>query len=849
MEATPPQPPRQAACLVCRRSKIRCDWLPNHNKCKRCIQLDADCVRPAFHVGRRKGIKNKRKGLDKALFKIEQAIRRARTGDQTAEDDKAIRDLQALLGDGGKDAASAAVSASVSGPGGDSGLHRPGPGGRRRSSHSQSMSMDSGGGGGGGGGGLGQQDSSSDEDDELPDAGMGAGTGVGVNGMVVGDNDASPSNADESMGVDDAENPLQLLARASRLELSPNGGGGRAALKRASSGAAGDHHRSSRKRKEHPDEDNIRSFFSPLRVNLDVGEDVDPIDLGLVTEDEAESLFSFFHANLAHTRWGLDPKLYTMAFTRSRSAFLLTSILAASALFLPSAAALSKRLSNHSKTLAHRVMTRRHRSVEIVLAFMFNVPWSFPGQHSTDDEACWYVAMATTIAIDLSLHKVLVPYETLLGGSAPPQVAALNRADCVDPKQALAVDGFGHVAPASDLGRRLLRTRERCWLSLFVLERGMSLARGRSYIVPVTRSLKDCDSWHRSGIADPMDGHLVSMAVLRRNLDGLFATVRSLCDGAQTMSADGSLTAQSIQGVIEKFFDQWFAEWGVTIGSGPHCRLPPYVEILVTHTRLSTYSSVINHPTAPVEVRQFFRSAGLSSALNVMRTAIQGEAQLKSMPNNTTIMISFAACFALTLSGYTSGSSNLAPSVRTLVQETADVLERIGSVTAHRNGLSRLYGNYLRRIVRKAATTAGKPAAAAVEASSRPPAIPENQPPSSLQQQYQQAQHQLQQQHQHQQHVQQAQQAQQAQHQQQQQHIMTTPTLSVASDSLAQQAQHADYLAQAALQPSPLQFSAMSDDQILEVLNQPGNEFDPSFGSLAWADMMTFEGLNWPNLT
>lgn len=57
MEATPPQPPRQAACLVCRRSKIRCDWLPNHNKCKRCIQLDADCVRPAFHVGRRKGIK------------------------------------------------------------------------------------------------------------------------------------------------------------------------------------------------------------------------------------------------------------------------------------------------------------------------------------------------------------------------------------------------------------------------------------------------------------------------------------------------------------------------------------------------------------------------------------------------------------------------------------------------------------------------------------------------------------------------------------------------------------------------------------------------------------------------
>lgn len=48
--------------------------------------------------------------------------------------------------------------------------------------------------------------------------------------------------------------------------------------------------------------------------------------------------------------------------------------------------------------------------------------------------------------------------------------------------------------------------------------RRMCLARGRSYIVPVTHTLRTCEQWHISKIADTMDGHLVSMAVLRRDL-------------------------------------------------------------------------------------------------------------------------------------------------------------------------------------------------------------------------------------------------------------------------------------------------------------------------------------------
>lgn len=83
-----------------------------------------------------------------------------------------------------------------------------------------------------------------------------------------------------------------------------------------------------------------------------------------------------------------------------------------------------------------------------------------------------------------------------------------------------------------------------------------------------------------------------------------------------------------------------------------------------------------------------------------MRAAIQGESRLKSMPNNTVIMIAFAACSALSLSTTSADSRpTLAPSVRNLIKETADVLERIGVTPDHRNGASVLYGRFLRELV------------------------------------------------------------------------------------------------------------------------------------------------------
>ena len=64
-------------------------------------------------------------------------------------------------------------------------------------------------------------------------------------------------------------------------------------------------------------------------------------------------------------------------------------------------------------------------------------------------------------------------------------------------------------------------------------------------------------------------------------------------------------------------------------------------------------------------------------------------------------MISFAACFALRLSMMVARDNlSLAPSIKILIEETADVLERIGTIPSHRKGTSALFGRHLREVVR-----------------------------------------------------------------------------------------------------------------------------------------------------
>ncbi|PQE12927.1 Zn(II)2Cys6 transcription factor protein [Rutstroemia sp. NJR-2017a BBW] len=632
--------PKQAACLNCRRSKTRCvRESSDTTTCKRCRQNSAECLIPDYHLLALKPANlscfSKRSGLDKAVHRIEQAIKTSKNKGISFTDDEQrlkilLSEAESLVTDDPRSSTPSTVER----------------GDVRSSSETPLAPQNS------------YQQASSFHNFPL-------------SGQVIGN----------ELALDDAENPLQLLARASDLADSVSRAKAHDTINFhsrdfISSGAV-----------SHTDGE-LRRFFGPYQPRLDIGSDIDPVDTGLVTLDEMRTLIEF------HTRWGLDPLVHTADFIRSRSSFLLTSMLAASALFIPSAAALAKRLSNHRNYLAHHVIKKRYRSPEIVLGFMVNVPWMTLENHWTDDETCSYMAMAHSVALDLSLNKIIV--------SSPNIVPAnISRSDCILAKKALDMDGFLDVQPLSNWGQRLLRRRERIWLALFNLDRGVCLARGRSFTVQISPLVEGCDTWHKSPISDIWDGSIVASSVLRRDLVSLIQRIKETCDSSKAGGAEGYVVARSLRQMIDEFFTSWYSTWKVEIGRDHELRLPPYVEILVSHARLSIYSSVLNHPTATPEISRFFRSGGLSSALNVMRAAVRGESLLQSMPNNTAIMVSFSACFALYLS--LDNKTGLRKSIEVLIQETAGVLERIGNVTPHRKGNSALYGRHLKEIIRNAA--------------------------------------------------------------------------------------------------------------------------------------------------
>ncbi|KAF2757485.1 hypothetical protein EJ05DRAFT_511287 [Pseudovirgaria hyperparasitica] len=715
---------KQAACLHCRRSKVKCKRDQGDVVCERCQNAGLDCSTPGqFHVGRQKGVKNKRSGLEKAVFQIEEALKKSRNDPPLGA--ASNTELHRLL-----DEARSRLSSSAQGP--------TGP---------------------------------------IPD---------------ITPSRHSLDVDNQQLALDDAENPLQLLARASDLQLS------------SPQGSTQDVTTPSNRRPTISGPQitpKAHRFFRPMRATNASEEerhnDLDPIDLGLVTIDEAEMLTSFFHRNLAHTRWGLDPFLYTLDFIRKRSSFLLTSIMAASSLFISYTDALAKRLSIHTKVLAQRVIAQRLRSVEIVLAFIVNIPWMPPGDHSADDDTGLYLATAMSIALDLSLDKIILPSSYI----DRKVLDRIPNADCIDARKALTMDGFDGVDPSTEWGRRLCNNRERIWIALFVLERGVCLARGRRYTVPISPLINHCDKFHTIDIAIPGDRAMISMSVLRRDLDGLFSEVRLRCDSF-TSSDNGSNIARDIERSIEKFFDSWLIIWT----AGKKEALPPYVEVMITsvhmtstpsaltilcrHTKLSTYTKVMNHPTAPLEVKRLFRASALSSALNVMRAVVQSSSQLASMPNNTCIMLAFAACMALNLcTGPSSGGANLAPSIAQLIEEAADVLERLGTTPKHRRGQSVYYGEYLRDLVRQA-----------------PVPLPATAPPPAENPKH------------------------------------AAQTMETVFSSGTQQAFHTLQNSNNVLWGEPLHFSAMSDDQINEAI---GQGFDTTMSEtsglwLDWNDMPEF---------
>jgi len=111
----------------------------------------------------------------------------------------------------------------------------------------------------------------------------------GIEPVVVGEQSEKP----DELALNNADNPLQLLAMASILPgQSPS-------TAMSTSPAAGPSQPGSGEVNSADAE--LQRFFGSLLPNLDNSPEIDPVEMGLATMDEAESLFSLYVVSLEVT--------------------------------------------------------------------------------------------------------------------------------------------------------------------------------------------------------------------------------------------------------------------------------------------------------------------------------------------------------------------------------------------------------------------------------------------------------------------------------------------------------------------------------------------------------------------
>jgi len=236
---------KQAACLECRRSKVRCLRAPEAAACKKCTNAGLECVVPEYHVGRYKGVKNKRSGLEKAIYQVEEAVKRARTSGSGMQNEHA-QALRRLLDES---------KSSTSPP--QPALHR------EQSSFIDNSEI---------------VDAVVFEPPRRPQTMRSLSTSTFRRQSFA----EHPENSGE-VTVNNADNPLQLLAIASAIPEQP----GTAATPSANGKISPDNRTTTT-----IEDDETQEFFTPTSSRLDVHPDLDPIDLGLVTTEESQMLFS-----------------------------------------------------------------------------------------------------------------------------------------------------------------------------------------------------------------------------------------------------------------------------------------------------------------------------------------------------------------------------------------------------------------------------------------------------------------------------------------------------------------------------------------------------------------------------
>ncbi|KAF5253125.1 hypothetical protein FANTH_1956 [Fusarium anthophilum] len=318
----------------------------------------------------------------------------------------------------------------------------------------------------------------------------------------------------------------------------------------------------------------------------------DPIDLGLITPSLAKSLFDSFITVLNPYISQLDPNLHTFPYVRSKSVFLLSSMLAMAAKAFNNV--LYIKLYDHAQDLFSNVFRRGSKSVEIVQAILILTYWKEP-----QDTRVWTSVGRSTAA-----------------------------------------------ATESETQRRERRNIERTWYVLFVYDRSISLQTGRPWMIECSEFIESIEDWCNDTLTIENDQLLGAFTTLRLVTSSAFPLLVTKSRQRSLSHSESAPLVSLLDGRIERWEKKWTEKITAQTEQscheflirfyGTHLRLQ--LHTLPLHGILVSDKSNINHHIDTVWV-------AYSSALNMLQLISRFSEHVCFAQDSIHVMTAYSAAF------------------------------------------------------------------------------------------------------------------------------------------------------------------------------------------------------------
>ncbi|TFY65849.1 hypothetical protein EVG20_g5247 [Dentipellis fragilis] len=396
----------------------------------------------------------------------------------------------------------------------------------------------------------------------------------------------------------------------------------------------------------------------------------DPVAAGIVDEAYAKVLFDLVFLRLNPFINLFDPALHSVAYVRSKSPFLFTTlIMAGCKFFKPVAYKACQKLAHE---FAVRAFAEGWKSVEVVQAFACLTYWKEP-----DDTRTWtYIGYACRMAVELCLNRY-VP--------SPP----INE---------------------TDLQLHERRNRERTYLVLFVHDRSLSMQTGRQWMLPEDDLVRHSTTWHEEGSSPirPEDVIVAAFVQLRRlaaEPTDVFYLHKGVA-GAAHNDVNQEVLLRNCNGKLTQWMETWQHEMRRANGELFHFAFLSFFRL---HVRLFLNSFGIQASMSPqsrTSPSLQALSACYTSALenlSIVAKEFASMSMLRYGQDSITVATAYSAVFLLkllrssnTLAELHEGATN---EIHSIISKTADAYEEASSVSLVSSSAAAYHARFLRGLV------------------------------------------------------------------------------------------------------------------------------------------------------